>query len=83
MNLSLFAGSPFFKAYGAELGRHGCEFVPVDRPFSSSFSDGAWAGVSTVGDETLAAFRALSPRDAETWSNLTSRFGQEAPHLFG
>lgn len=83
MNLSLFAGSPFFKAYGAELARHGCEFVPVDRPFSSSFPDGSWAGVSTVGDETLAAFRALSPQDAETWTQLTSRFGAEAPHLFG
>ena len=83
MNLSLFAGSPFFKAYGAELAQHGCEFVPVDRPFSSSFPDGSWAGVSTVGDETLAAFRALSEADAQAWQDLTSRFGQEAPHLFG
>jgi phytoene dehydrogenase-like protein len=83
MNLSLFAGSPFFKAYGAELSRHGCEFAPVDRPFSSTFPDGSWAGVSTVGDETLAAFRALSPKDAATFQDLTSRFGAEAPHLFG
>lgn len=83
MNLSLFAGSPFFKAYGAELARNGCEFVPVDRPFSSSFPDGTWAGVSTVPDETLTAFRALAPRDADTWERLTSQFGQEAPHLFG
>lgn len=83
MNLSLFAGSPFFKAYGAELARHGCEFVPVDRPFASSFPDGRWAGVSTVGDETLAAFRALSEADAQSWQELTSRFGAEAPHLFG
>ncbi|WP_374397955.1 phytoene desaturase family protein [Tabrizicola sp.] len=83
MNLSLFAGSPFFKACGAELARHGCEFVPVDRPFASSFPDGRWAGVSTVGDETLAAFRALSEADAQSWQELTSRFGAEAPHLFG
>lgn len=83
MNLSLFAGSPFFKAYGAELARHGCDFVPVDRPFSSSFPDGSWAGVSTVGDETLDAFRALSRRDAQVWQDLTGRFGAEAPHLFG
>ena len=34
-------------------------------------------------EETLAAFRALSPRDAEMWQSLTGRFGQEAPHLFG
>lgn len=82
MNLSLFAGSPFFKAYGAELARHGCEFVPVDRPFSSSFPDGSWAGVSTVGHETVDTLRALSPRDAVAWEGLTSRFGAEAPHLF-
>ncbi|MBA4350053.1 MAG: dehydrogenase [Rhodobacter sp.] len=83
MNLSLFAGSPFFKEYGAELTRHGCAFVPVDRPFTSSFPDGTWAGVSTDMATTLASLRALSPRDAETWETLASRFGEEAPHLFG
>lgn len=83
MNLSLFAGSGFFKAYGAELGRHGCEFVPVNRPFCSSFPDGAWAGVSTDMAETVASLRALSARDAETWGGLVARFGEEAPHLFG
>lgn len=83
MNLSLFAGSPFFKAYGAELSRHGCEFVPVNRPFSSSFPDGGWAGVSTDMTETLASLRALSPQDAATWESLAAGFGEEAPHLFG
>lgn len=83
MNLSLFAGSPFFKAYGDELSRHGCAFVPVNRPFASSFPDGAWAGVSTDRAETLASIRALSPRDAETWETLCNRFEAEAPHLFG
>lgn len=83
MNLSLFAGSPFFKAYGAELAKHSCDFVPVNRPFSSSFPDGTWAGVSTDMGETLSAFRALSRRDADTWEALVGRFGDEAPHLFG
>ena len=83
MNLSLFAGSPFFKAYGAELARHGCDFVAVDRPFASSFPDGTWAGVSTDMTETLAAFRALSPRDADRWEGLVARFADEAPHLVG
>ena len=82
MNLSLFAGSPFFKTYGDELTRHGCAFVPVNRPFASSFADGAWVGVSTDMTETLAAIRKLSPRDARTWETLCSRFGTEAPHLF-
>lgn len=83
MNLSLFAGSPFFKAHGAELARHGCEFVPVNRPFSSSFPDGSWAGVSTDLAETLTTFRTLSARDSAIWESLVARFGGEAPHLFG
>jgi len=83
MNLSLFAGSPFFKTYGAELTRHGCAFVPVNRPFASSFPDGTWAGVSTDMAETLGAIGAHSTRDAATWETLCSRFGAEAPHLFG
>ena len=83
MNLSLFAGSPFFKAYGDELSRHGCAFVPVNRPFASSFADGTWAGVSTDLAETLAAIGALSAKDAATWQSLSAGFGAEAPHLFG
>ena len=39
--------------------------------------------MSTVGDETETALRALSDADARTWQDLTSRFGSEAPHLFG
>jgi len=83
MNLSQFAGSPFFKAYGAELTRHGCAFVPVSRPFASSFPDGTWAGVSTDMAETLAAIGAHSAQDAATWETLCSRFGAEAPHIVG
>lgn len=83
MNLSLFASSPFFKTYGDELTRHGCAFVPVDRPFCSAFPDGTWAGVSTDMTETLAALRALSPADAAKWESLCADFGSEAPHLFG
>lgn len=83
MNLSLFAGSPFFKAHGPELGRHGCAFVPAPRPFASSFPDRTWLGVSTDLAETTAAIAAVSPRDATTWKALVDGFGAEAPHLFG
>lgn len=83
MNLSLFAGSPFFKKYSAELTGHGCAFVPVNRPFASSFPDGTWAGVSTEMTETLAAIGAHSAEDAATWKTLCAGFGAEAPHLFG
>ncbi len=83
MNVSLFAGSAFFKAHGEELKRYGCAFVGVDRPFASSFPDGTWAGVSTRMEETLAGIGALSPEDAEAWKRLVAGFGAEAPHLFG
>ena len=83
MNLSLFAGSPFFKAYGAELTKHGCAFVPVSRPFASSFADGTFVGVSTDLDETLGLIGAKSATDAATWGRLVSGFGAQAPHLFG
>jgi phytoene dehydrogenase-like protein len=83
MNLSLFAGSPFFKAYGPELMRHGLEFVPVSNPFASVFPDGTWLGVSTDAAATTARIATFSQRDAETWAALTAAFGSEAPHLFG
>ncbi len=83
MNLSLFAGSPFFKVHGAELQRHGLEFVPVTDTFCSAFPDGTWCGVSTDLAATSARIAALSVKDAETWGRLVSGFGAEAPHLFG
>ena len=83
MNLSLFAGSAFFKEHGPELIRHGCGFVPVSRPFASSFDDGSWLGVTTDPAETAARIAAISQTDAETWNRLVAGFGTEAPHLIG
>lgn len=83
MNLSLFAGSPFFKAHGAELIRHGLEFMPVSHPFASAFPDGRWCGVSTDGAETMARIAEFSAKDAETWAQLTKDFPANAPYLFG
>ena len=83
MNLSLFAGSAFMKAYGAELAQNGQEFAPVANPFASVFPDGTWCGVSTDAAATHARIAALSPTDAATWDKLCASFGAEAPHLFG
>lgn len=82
MNLSLFAGSAFFKAYGAELAAKDCEFVPVSRPFASAFPDGSWVGVSTDLAETKAAIAAHSAKDAETWEALLAGFPAQAESLF-
>ncbi len=83
MNLSLFAGSAFFKTYCAELMKHGCAFVPAAKPFASSFPDGSFVGVSNDLEETAHLIGALSPEDATTWRRLVAGFGAEAPHLFG
>jgi phytoene dehydrogenase-like protein len=83
MNLSLFAGSAFFKEHQAELAGHGLTFVPVDRPFASAFPDGTFLGVTTDPSANAAAIRALSAEDADAWERLSSGFGAEAPHLFG
>ena len=83
MNLSLFAGSPFHKVYGAELARHGAAFVPVTRPFASVFPDGRWCGVSTDLAETRARIATLSSRDAQTWERLFQAFPARAEAIFG
>lgn len=41
MNLSLFAGSPFFKAYGADLTAEGFALAPATHGFASVFDDGS------------------------------------------
>lgn len=81
MNLSLFAGSGFFKAYGAALTARGLEFVPVDRPFASAFPDGKWLGVCTDAKAVQARIKALSPRDADTWQAMAAAFPGEAAHI--
>ena len=83
MNLSLFAGSPFFKENAAELAKHGVEFVPVNKPFASAFPNGRWCGVTTDMAATTAQIASFSQRDAETWGQLLAGFAAEAPHLFG
>jgi len=83
MNLSLFAGSPFFKYYGAELQRHGLAFAPAADPFASVFPDGRWLGVSTDRAATLARIAAFDTEDAATYARLLDAFPGEAPHLFG
>ncbi len=83
MNLSLFAGSPFFKAYGPELVQRGLKFAPVADPFASVFPDGTWLGISTDLAATTARIAAVSTQDAETWERLVAAFPAEAPHLFG
>ncbi|MGA0543161.1 phytoene desaturase family protein [Neotabrizicola sp. VNH66] len=83
MNLSLFAGSGFFKAYGAELTAQGCAFVPVSRPFASAFPDGSWLGVEMDAAATRARIAAVSEVDAAAWDALLAGFPEKAEQIFG
>jgi phytoene dehydrogenase-like protein len=82
MNLSLFAGSPFHKAYGVELAALGLAFSPVTHCFASAFPDGRWLGVSTDLAVTKARIASFSSRDAETWEALVAAFPARAAALF-
>ena len=82
MNLSMFAGSPFFQAHRQTLIAHGLGLVPAEDCFASVFRDGSWLGVSTKLEKTVERISALSPADADAWQALLERFGGDAPHIF-
>ena len=82
MNLSMFAGSPFYAAHKAKLDAAGLTLVPASHSFASVFDDGRWLGVDTDLASTCARIAARNPRDAETWRVMQASFGADAPHLF-
>jgi phytoene dehydrogenase-like protein len=82
MNLSLFAGSPFFAAHKDRLLARGLAFVGAEHCFATAFPDGSWLGVEKNLDATATRIAALSPADAERWRAMVTAFGQDAPHIF-
>ena len=83
MNLSMFAGSPFFAAHKEALLSQGLAFAAAEDCFASVFRDGSYLGVSRSLEKTVAGIEALSPADAQAWRALLARFGGDAPLLFG
>lgn len=82
MNLSLFAGSPFAKAYGDKLAAHGLAYLPAHDCFASAFPDGRWFGVSNSLEETAARIAEFDAGDATRWREMTAAFERDAPHYF-
>ncbi|MEJ2431648.1 MAG: NAD(P)/FAD-dependent oxidoreductase, partial [Pseudolabrys sp.] len=82
MNLSMFAGSPFFAAYKDRLTANGFGIVGAGDCFSSAFPDASWLGVSNDLDATAQRIAALSPRDAEAWRKMVGDFAGDAPPIF-
>lgn len=83
MNLSLFAGSPFFNRYKDKLEAHGVEFVPAAAPFASVFPNGNWIGVSTDRAANTDQIKRFSEQDAARWSELSDAFPQRAAQILG
>ena len=83
MNLSMFAGSPFFATYKDDLFAQGLALAPAADCFASVFRDHTYLGVSTDLEKTARGIAALSPRDADAWRDMVARFGSDAPHIFG
>jgi phytoene dehydrogenase-like protein len=82
MNLSLFAGSPFFAAHKDRLLAHGLTFVGAEQCFATAFPDGSWLGVEKNLDATATRIAALDASDAERWRAMVTVFGEDAPHIF-
>ena len=82
MNLSLFAGSPFFAAHKDHLAAQGLAFVSAEHCFATAFPDGGWLGVERNLKATASRIAALSPADAERWRAMVTAFGEDAPHIF-
>lgn len=83
MNVSMFAGSAFYKEHQADLVRHGLEFVPAINSFASAFANGTWLGVNTSLDETCARIARFAPEDADKWREIAEAFPTEAPYIGG
>jgi phytoene dehydrogenase-like protein len=82
MNLGLFAGSPFMRAHGEALMRHGLAFAGAADCFATPFADGTWFGVSQDMEKNIARAGTFSEKDAESWRAMSDAFGRDAPHIF-
>ncbi len=82
MNLSLFAGSPFFAAHRERLLAHGLAFVGAEQCFATAFPDGSWLGVEKNLEATANRIATLSATDAHRWRAMVADFAQDAPHIF-
>jgi phytoene dehydrogenase-like protein len=83
MNLSLFAGSPFFAAHKDRLLGAGLAFVGAERCFATAFPDGTWLGVERDLEATAGRIAGESAADAARWRAMVAAFAEDAPHIFG
>src|SRR6201986_2587232 len=83
MNLSLFAGSPFFAAHKDELLAQGLAFAPAADCFASGFRGHTYLGVTKDLEKTATGIAGLSAKDAAACGAMLGRCGEQAPQNLG
>ncbi len=82
MNLSLFAGSPFFQRFQTELTAAGLSFVPAERCFATAFGDDTWLGITNDRSRNAKNISAFANNDGEAWGALSDQFPARSEHIF-
>lgn len=82
MNLSLFAGSPFYAEHREALTEKGLEFIVADHSFGSLAADGRFLGIGTDLDANLRAIARFSKVDSEAWKAWRADYDRCSHILF-
>jgi phytoene dehydrogenase-like protein len=82
MNLSLFAGSPFYAEHREALAEKGLELIVAEHSFGSFAADGRFLGISTNLEANLRAIAGFAKADAEAWKIWRADYEQCSPVLF-
>ena len=82
MNLSLFAGSPFYAEHREALGKKGLELTVAEHSFGSLAADGRFLGISTDLEANLRSIARFSKADAKAWKAWRADYDRCSPVLF-
>src|SRR5262245_4249917 len=64
-----------------ELAQHGLEVIEPHWVYAHAFSDGRGLAVSRDLEQTIAALARYSPKDAQTWRGLFTRYLASKPQI--
>ncbi len=82
MNLSLFAGSPFYAEHRQALAEKGLEFIVANHSFGSLAADGRFLGIGTNLEANLRSIASFSKTDVEAWKTWRADYDRYSPFLF-
>ncbi len=82
MNLSLFAGSPFYAEHREALAEKGLDLVVAEHSFGSLAADGRFLGIGTDLEANLRAIARFSKADAKAWKAWRTDYDRCSSVLF-